>query len=92
MYQFTYWINQPSKFIYWTLDELVIFVIPFFVCAFVVKSIWILPLPFIIFKLWKRFKKGRSVSALRLMSYWFVPAKIFKMKACPPNYHQVFVA
>lgn len=79
-------LDEPFKFIWLTLDELVLLIIPIFVLTFFLNALLTGSLigGFLVYVL-RQSKGEQGQNYLLNLMYWYLPV-IFHLRATPPSY------
>jgi len=80
------YIDEPAKVILWTIDEFVVFVIPFFTLFFYFDApITAVMIGVSLVFLLKKIKGEQGHHFLLHVAYWYLP-EIIKLKQTPPSH------
>jgi conjugal transfer pilus assembly protein TraL len=84
-------LDDPELFGFWTLDEFLAMILPFFWGIIAGHIIIGIALGFVGWLACKKFKSGRSPSWIIHAIYWNMPDFIFSLKATPPSHFRRLV-
>lgn len=79
------YLDEPTKLIIFTIDELVILVIPILIGLFTDKLLLGLTMGFGLMSLLKKLKGEEGHYFIYHLLYWYVP-QLVKLKSTPPSY------
>jgi type IV conjugative transfer system protein TraL len=84
-------LNEPEKFIRWTVAELCVFLGPLFVVGFFFSWVLGLFLGFLFYKGLKLLTQGQYGNLLAAVDYWFMPFSRRRYKAIAPSHIKEWV-
>lgn len=85
-YHIPQYLDEPFKIILWTIDEFLLFLIPFLVLMFVFGSpLWGIMVGAVGMVIVRRIKGEQGHYFIFNVMYWYLPALI-QFKATPPSY------
>lgn len=79
-------LNEPEKFIKWTMTEICIFLGPLFVVGFFFSWILGLSLSLALYKGLRMLTQGPYGDLLAAVDYWFMPFSRRRYKAIAPSH------
>lgn len=80
-------LDAPVRLLFWTLDEIAIMAIPFFL-GLLCNSLTIIFLGFFLYRKYRRFKRRYSSRVIKATLYWYLPT-YFKWTL--PSHQRFFV-
>ena len=85
------YLDEPTRVILWTVDELILFVTPFFILFFIFDQMILGIATGIALVLGLRKLKGEQGHYfLYSIAYWHFPAMV-RFKSTPPSYYREFL-
>lgn len=84
-------IDAPEKILLWTLDEVLSFIIPFFLGVALNQSTSGILIGVGSFIFWKMFKGSSSPAVLMGVLYWYLPSFIFNTRSVPGSHIRVIL-
>ena len=84
-------LDEPAKFVFWTIDEAIIMLVPMImgiVQSYTITGIF-LGLGFMV--LWKRMKGRDQSNLLMYGGYWHLPSMLYNLKFTPKSFYRFFI-
>jgi type IV conjugative transfer system protein TraL len=83
-------LDDPMRFLFFTLDEFFVLAIPLFVGMFMGQMLSGALVSLILYQVLKRIKKAFKNAGFRQLTYWFLPTKKTTFKVYVPSYYREF--
>lgn len=83
-------LDDPLRFFFFTMDEVLVLGGPLFIGMFINKMLWGALFALILYKLLTWIKKLAIGVNLRQLAYWFLPTKSNTLKIYIPSYYREF--
>ena len=84
-------LDEPTRIILWTIDELIVFLVPFFILFLVFDQVLTgLAIGIILVLGLRKLKGEQGHYFLYSIMYWHLPAMIH-FKSTPPSYYREFL-
>jgi len=83
-------LDDPMRFLFFTMDEFVALAVPLFVGMFINQMLWGALVSLILYKILKLIKKVSKGVGLRQLTYWFLPTKTKTLKFYVPSCYREF--
>lgn len=83
-------LDDPMRFLFFTIDEFLALAFPLFLGIFVDQMLWGALISLILYRILKFFKGAFREANLRQLAYWFLPSKDKLLKIPIPSYCREF--
>ena len=83
-------LDDPMRFLFFTIDEFLVLAVPLFVGMFVNKMLWGALVSLLLYQALKWIKATFKGAGLRQLGYWFLPSKDKTLKIYIPSYYREF--
>lgn len=84
-------LDEPAKLMFWTLEEVLIMIIPFVIGISNGYTLVGIIVGLALMVLWKRMKGREQSNLLMYASYWHLPQILFKLKYTPKSFYRFFI-
>jgi conjugal transfer pilus assembly protein TraL len=90
-YHIPQYLDEPARIILWTIDEAVVFLVPFFILLWVFNQAVLggITGTALVLAL-KKLKGEQGHYFLYSLMYWYLPAMV-RFRSVPPSYYREFV-
>lgn len=85
------YLDEPERYFVFTPDELVVVVVPLGILTVFANFLIGLIVAFGAFWLFRRLKKGGSLTRLLWLMFWLLPFEVLGLKKTPPAQHRLMV-
>ncbi|OYW83531.1 MAG: type IV conjugative transfer system protein TraL [Asticcacaulis sp. 32-58-5] len=85
------YLDEPERYFVFTPDELVVVVVPLGILTIIANFLIGLIVAFGAFWLFRRLKKGGSLTRLLWLMFWLLPFEVLGLKKTPPAQHRLMV-
>lgn len=76
-------LDIPTRYAFFTMDELLVIIVPMAFGIFINQFVGSLILGGILLVILRKVKQGTSISQIYDRAYWLLPAKVFNFKDTP---------
>lgn len=80
-------LDRPVRLLFWSLDELVVMMLPFLIGIFT-GSILVILIGLVLYRLYRKNKRRYSAKRIKALLYWYLPGRFRWMI---PSYQRHFV-
>lgn len=80
-------IDRPIRLLFWTLDEMVIMMLPFLM-GLLLGSVVVMLGGVVLYRIYRKYKRRLSLSRVRALMYWYLPGR---WRTMLPSYQRYFV-
>ncbi len=91
IYYIPRYLDEPERWLFWTIDEACILVIPVIIGISLSYFILGIILSLTSYISWIKLKRAGHISTIRFALYWFYPDIIMRLKATPSSHLRFYI-